>query len=150
MLFYICLFNQYTWILLDLPEKYKALLIYFYIVVLLYLSMFVICLFFYADLLTYKITPITDKKKSQIELFKSSVFFFHIAITQKYIFFSNIVQPYLLQRYLQGLKWFFLHYHSVCGQEEGWSLSSPLSDAFKQLSFNLSLCSLFWIYSTVQ
>ncbi len=27
MLFYIWLFNQYTWILLDLPEKYKALFI---------------------------------------------------------------------------------------------------------------------------
>ncbi len=50
--------------------------------VLLYLSMFVICLFFYANLLAYKIM-IIDYFFFQIELFKSSgVFFFlfHIAI----------------------------------------------------------------------
>ncbi len=57
-LFYIWIFKQYTWRLLDLPEKNQALFIYFSIFVLSYLSMFVICL-----LLIYsqnKITPSID------------------------------------------------------------------------------------------
>ncbi len=34
--------------------------------------------FVYADLLTYKITPIIDKKKSQLELFQSSGDYFYL------------------------------------------------------------------------
>ncbi len=81
MLLYIWLFNQYTWILLDLPEKYKYNIIF----ALFYLSMFVICLFFYADWIPYKITQIIDFFPPQIELFKSSgvfflfIYFLHIA-----------------------------------------------------------------------
>ncbi len=57
VLFYIWLLNFCTWILLDLPKKYKALLISFVYFFLLYLSLFVICLF---SMLIYSPTKIID------------------------------------------------------------------------------------------